>query len=294
MKSPVIVLLICLSGFALLLSGCVTPAEGPAETEMETVTVEKKPAAEPEKIVRVIDLLEEERSFFADGTLDEYTVAAYEEDGERILAKETFSDNGELLEKRNFFYEDGFPVKEEVVNGTGELQTYYVYEYDNSGNLLTESTYDPEGELQLKSVYDYDNDGRKTEWSIYSGSGALFSSTKYVYEQGNFTKAETYTPAGDLDVYFENEYDSDGNMMQSTQHEADGSVLEFRTYEYAGGALVEEVIHRQNGSVKRSIQYTNNERGNPVEIIYKNASGTIQERLTRKYVKREYIEYLEE
>ncbi len=304
MKSPIVVLLMCLTVFALLLSGCVTPPEGPAETEMKTETepAENEPAPEPrgetpkepEKIIRTIDLLQTERSFFADGTLDEYTVTTYEEEGDRIAATETFTNDGQLLEKRIFFYEDGHPVKEEVVNESGKLQTYYTYEYDNSGNMISESTYDPEGVLQLKSVYEYDNDGRKTSWSIYSGSGALFSSTKYVYTQGKLTKAETYTPAGELDVYFENEYDSAGNMTQSTQHEADGNVLEFRTYEYSNGAVVEEVIHRQNGSVKRSVEYSNNERGNPVEIIYKNASGTIQERLTREYVQREYIEYLEE
>ena len=83
-------------------------------------------------------------------------------------------------------------------------------------------------------------------------------------------------------------------MTKSTQYDADGDVLEFRTYEYENGSLVEEIIHRQNGSVERTVQYKNDEAGNPVEIIYKNSSGEIQERLTREYIRREYIEYLEE
>lgn len=303
MKSAVYFLLIIFSALTLLFAGCVTPPEETAEKE-EAAAAEAEPepapepeeetSAEPEEIVRTVDLLTKESSYFADGVLDEYTSYVYEEEGEKLITKEIYSDDGSLIEKRVFTYGNGLPVKEEVFNESGELQTYYVYEYDDSGKLISEASYDSEDELQLKSIYEYNSEGEKVKWSIYSGSEALFSYTEYSYEDGQFVRAETYTPGGELDVYFENDYNDAGNMTKSTQYDADGDVLEFRTYEYKNGSMVREIIHRANGSVQRTVEYSNDERGNPLEIIYKNASGKVQERLTREYMQREYIEYIEE
>lgn len=289
---------------ALLLAGCAGTSEqtvreepGRPEKEMaetEEPSVDTSSAAEeekePEKIVRTVDLLARENSYFADGSLDEYTVYTYEDESDKLLTRTTYSDDDAVLEKREYEYENGNMIKELVYDASGDLQTYYSYEYDEDGNLLSRETYNADDELQLRSTYEYDGKGNKTAWSVYSGSGALFSTTEYFYTDGNFTRAETYTPAGDLDVVFSNEYNDDGNVVKSTQMEPDESVIEFRTYAYEDGFLVEEVLNRANGSVLRKIRYENNDLGNPVTLHYLNASGDVQERRTREYLRRQFID----
>lgn len=291
--------------FSLLLIGCTSAPEEPTdnlEKTTEKTKAEPEPATEaepesetgPKKVVKTIDLLTKESSFFSDGVLDEYTELTYEEEGTNIISEELYTDENELIEKRNFIYENGFLAKEEVYDSSENLQSYYVYKYDDDGNLIAELMYDNEDELQLKSTYEYDTTGKRVKWSIYSGDEALFSYTEYSWEGDKNSKTESFTPAGELDVYFEYEFDPEGNRVKGTEYEANGDVLEFRTYEYENGNLVEEIVYRANGSVKRKVRYTNDDRGNPVEILYLNGADKVQERVTKEYIQRDIIEYIEE
>ncbi len=286
--------LLILSFFFL---GCATAPEEPAEQSKEPVTEPEpkevsEPEKEPEKVVKTIYLLFKESSYFADGVLDEYTIFTYEEEGTNIISKNLYTDDDVLIETRKYINENGLLVKEEVYDGSEKLQTYHTFTYDSSGNLSSEETFDNEDVLQLKSTYEYDNAGKRIKWSIYSGNDALFSYTEYTWKNGLNTRADTYTPSGELDVYFEYEYNNSGNLIKGTQYEADGDIIDFKTYSYENGHLTEEVIHRDNGSVKRKVQYLNDDRGNPAEIIFLNAAEKVQERLTREYIQREIIEYI--
>lgn len=283
--------------------GCATGpskvTEEPAEKTAEEPEVEKEaePQAEaveeaPEPITVIIDLLQKESSYYADGVLDEYIIITYQEGSTDRDSRERFNDENQLQERWEYIYENDLLKREENYNGAGELQKYHVYDYDNQGNVILDAMYDEKDELQSKSEYEYDGTGNKVLWEVYGGNGALLSTTKYIYENGLNTRIETYTPAGELSVYFEIEYEN-GNPVKKAEYSADGEPEGYSTFVYRDGAMVEKTIHRANDSVQRKVLYENNKRGNPVHITYTNASGTVQEKIEREYKQYETIEYRE-
>jgi NADPH-dependent curcumin reductase CurA len=113
-----------------------------------------------------------------------------------------------------------------------------------------------------------------------------------MWENGKNTRIETYTPGGDLDVYFELTYNDEGNITKKAQYTADGSLEEYRSYTYEDGNLVEETVHRSNDSVMRKIMYAYDQYGNPTKIVFEGSGGTVQEIVTREYIERDIVKYI--
>ena len=57
-----------------------------------------------------------------------------------------------------------------------ELLGYTLYEYDEQGNQISESTYSPDGTLRERLVSEWDEDGNIVSENIYDGDGNLLSS----------------------------------------------------------------------------------------------------------------------
>lgn len=281
-----------------LLLGCATTAEKQkeeknktpqAETTKETEQKEEK----PEKITETVYLLEKQSSLFPDGTLDEYLLRTYEEDSTKLRNEKRFTSEDKLEEKREYVYEEGLLKKVETYNDEGELEKYHSYTYDGDGNLTVDAIYNSEDELQSKSTFEYNEDGKKVKWSVYNANEALLSYTRYIWEDGKNTRIETYTPGGELDIYFELEYNENGQLIRKARYSADDTLQEYRSYIYKEGRLVEETVHRANDSVKRRILYSYGQHDKPTLIVYESSGGTVHEKVKREYIQREIVKYID-
>lgn len=71
--------------------------------------------------------------------------------------------------------------------------SYTLYEYDQAGHLLKESTYNNSGNLSSVTEYTYDGEGRRTRSVCSDGAGYLFEERTYEYgNPGKYVCAETY------------------------------------------------------------------------------------------------------
>ena len=177
----------------------------------------------------------------------------------------------------------------DTLDAQNDLVRYHLYRYDEQGRLIEDELYDRRDELQTRQEYEYNQEGQRTRWSVYNSDGALLSYTLYEYEDGLNVRSENYSPSGELLDYFVYEYDSRDNRSTREWFRGDGSLEESREYEYRDGALVEERILRPNGSLKQRIEYRNNDMGNPVEVVYMDAGGTVQEQFAFEYITKEVV-----
>ncbi len=270
----------------LFLFACAgAPEEKPQTEEKPAKPMEEK---EPEyrEVKEEIQLVEKMSSYYPDGVLDQYRLYSYEEGGTKLLKEELFNSEDELQERIEYSYEGELCTKESTYTSEGELLRYHEYSYNDEGLLIEDRLFNAEDALQSLSKYEYDEEGRKSKWSIYDGNEALLAYTEYIYEGGRNTMIQNYRPGGELEDSFILEYDQRGRKVKETWYNASGDIEEYRSYRYADDYLVEEIVYRGNDSVKRKIIYTNNEAGNPVDLVYMDGGENVQEKISYEYIER--------
>lgn len=278
---------------AFIIAGCATSPVVKDSGEVKKVEPAAEVKKEPVKVVTTVYYPVKETSLYADGSLDEYTVYTYDEKGEKLLKKELFDSDNVLQEREEYEYTGDLPMVKKFFDKNSDLQNYHTYEYDGAGNMVSDSTYNPKDELQSQSKYSWDGN-KKVKWSVFDASGALFGTTEYIYEGDLNTKIVNRNSAGEEEESFVIEYNGSGLPVKNTEFTADGTVLGSRTFEYKDGLLVLEKVLRSNGSVKRKIVYSNDEAGNPLEIIYTDSADNVQERIKKEYKSREVVSYITE
>ena len=285
-----------------LVFGCTSqPADTTDSTEVDasqqkskTEKAAEKETKEPgvKKVVEEVQLIKKRLSYYSDGVLDDYREYIYAEEGTNLLEEGLYSSEDKLEEKKVYTYQDDLRAKMEIFNEKGDLRSVHEYTYDAKGNMVEDVLYDGEEKLQTRQQYEYNSQGQKTKWSVYGGSGALLSYSEYSYERGLNTRIENFSPGGDLLDYFVIEYNDEDLPVKNTWYSADDDVEEIREFDYAGGALSEEILRRGNGSVKRKILYTNNDKGNPVEAVHKDGGEKVLETVVYEYSTREFEKYV--
>ncbi len=275
-----LVLLILLILFVL--SGCATASNVDTASDVDTAAeVEKE---EPAVIRETVFLVEQELSFFSDGVLDERRLNTYSEDGIELQESLVYNSEDVLTEKSLAEYRNGNMVTLTAINANDELLSIHRYEYLN-GRMVEDRLYNGKEELQTTLTWEYDDEGRKIRWNIFNGSGALLAYTLYHYEGSDPVRIENYSPAGVLQEQFVNEY-ADGRLQKMTQYDGKENIVAYTTSRYEAGAVVEELVHRKNGAVRRKTLFENDDAGNPLKIIYLDASNNVLEVLERSYISR--------
>ena len=295
MHPRIITLFLCagLAAALFLMVGCAGVPEPevpevPAE-EPETLP-EPEPEPEPVRIEESHFMVNEERFYYPDGTLDEYRVYTYMEDNGPLLTQEALYDAFDDLQEQvtvTYTSDDTLSRERTIFDGSGNIRQKRVYTYDGSGNLKEENTLNNQDELQARMVYTYDNHGRRVKWEIYDQNNALLGFTEYTYENGLNTKTENFSPGGRVEEYFELIYNDEGHLTRNTQFDSNGRTQGYRVFVYEAGLLTDEVIHRANGSVLRRMLHTHDDQENPVETVVLDGGNNVRERVSRSF--EEYI-----
>ena len=181
-----------------------------------------------------------EFSYGEDGSLKEKKAKTYYADIERCSELNRFD---KILDKSEYYYEDGLLVKEvEHTLGYAGSASYdydendlgsfneFVSTYDESGNLIKYEQDFPSTPLYMPThkcwEYTYDDNGLVTHISYYSVTKGGTEETcegDYEYEFGGYLKrslsmVET-DEFGTRDVYVEYVFDEDGNILSTKNHD---------------------------------------------------------------------------
>ena len=272
---------------ALFIYGCAGAPEEVKEPEPEP----KKEEVEEEKpqfkeVEETVQMVKRESSYYPDGVLDQYRVYTYKESGMNLLEEVLYNSEDEVEERVEYEYRDDEKISKTTYDSNGNVVSVHKYSYDENGNLVEDALYNQNDELQSISRYEYGEKGRKVKWSVYDSSESLLAYTEYIYENGKNTKIENYSPGGTMEDYFLIEYNSGGKKVKETWYDSSDEVQEYREYSYENGNLVKEVVKRGNDSIKRIIEYNNNEKGNPTKVVYKDGGENVEERVAYEYVTR--------
>lgn len=142
------------------------------------------------------------------------------------------------------------------------------YEYDNDGVLYAIREYDadsPGGCYENK----YDTMGNITEYNWVGVDGSCEHYTFWEYdENGNLVKETSVNFYGDDNVtLYENETDTQGNVVSRTTYDNFGECLAKRTYEYHdNGGVKKETRYLPDGTLQEELFY--DEHGNMLDDKY--------------------------
>lgn len=119
-----------------------------------------------------------------------------------------------------------------------------------------------------------DSNGNLTQEFLRDYDGSIFGFNEYKYdENGNCTQEIYRKSNGELDFYWNNEYDN-GNKTKEICREENGEVSSYRTYEYDKlGNITKEIIHEEDGSVEQYNNYEYDKKG--VRKVIRNNDGTV-------------------
>ncbi|MBQ7378919.1 MAG: hypothetical protein IJW70_04475 [Clostridia bacterium] len=288
-------LFVWLLGIALLLclAACNTEDLGvPEETTAQSETTEQAPL-----LCRV---LLSETVYGMDG--NEMTSKKYEYDMSGNLIREDSYRAGIKEASRIYTYDDNnLLVKTEFSYAqAAEAGGSTTYEYNESGQLIKECSYDYRGRQKDETVYEYDESGRmikaQSEKSITTRTYGEHNSyieliedikgkwnEKYecIYDtNGNLLSYRSYQ---DEEIYSERvyEYNADNQVIKLTTYK-NGSVVTDTIYEYKDGLQIKSTLYR-TGEVEGVFTCEYNDFGELVKELSYNAAGIATQTIIYEY-----------
>ena len=198
-----------------------------------------------------------ERRYDSEGSLRWYLDFTYDEKGRKTsVTSYTFS--GAQIDQVDFEYdENGHLLVWYWWDDDGRLGEI-VYQYDASGDLVREETYDGQ-ELLHYCIYEYyKSNGQRVRKDYYS-DGSLFRIIEYEYnKQGQIVKQSEYDSKGQLTVIRTTEYDSFGKKISESGYDAEGKLFIYDVFEYdEKGNLIVSKSYDGAGNLIGSQTYDN-------------------------------------
>jgi len=135
----------------------------------------------------------------------------------------TYDEEGKVKDK--FFYEyDKNGVRIKTTRYTEEKMTnYYTYDYNEFGIKTKAYRYDPAGNLEEFYIYEYDDEGNLVEEEWFSSSGKKVYRMENDYDDGIKTRSSTYDENNDLMYEYVYKYDEKGNIIEEIKYDYRGA-----------------------------------------------------------------------
>jgi hypothetical protein len=197
-------------------------------------------AGSAEKTIETFDekgWSQEDKMYDKNGALQERF--SYEYIGDSIVVKNQFDGSGKLFVKYIFRYdyqgkETEFDMKSDAQPQMRLAKIDYrcIYEYDNSGNRITEDQYIDKDRLTMRTVSKYNNQHQRIQSDQESFFGKTIKATKTIYTydaMGNIVKSENYDadgkPAGGYEVAYK-QFDKYGNWLLVKSSSSGHSIMQ--------------------------------------------------------------------
>ncbi len=137
------------------------------------------------------------------------------------------------------------------------------YGYDNNGNVISKVYYNTANDVTRKEYFYYDGAGGKnTGYEKYNGSKLLFREN-YSFNDNGKIKLIAYTGGRT-----EFTYDTLNNVTERSIYNSAGSLFGKTIYRYENNKLVEELNYGPDDLINIKINYSFDEKGNLVSVIY--------------------------
>lgn len=251
-----------------------TVPETSGESDPVEITEDDSPA-EPVSIWKA----EWETTMSPDGTVDKNIEYRYDESGNLSRISEHDS-RDELLYLRNYNYENGFLVSQEMSDRYGLVSTT-LYETDSEGMVTRETKQDPLGTNLSIVDFEYEN-GLVTRSIASDGEGTPLLSAEYSYIDNMIVLVEYLLPGGKEEARFTRTLDN-GRAVEEQTVLPDGTVESGRVFEYEGDVLIRE-IHSAAGNTTKSVRYDYDGDGNIIRETWTNRNGRDYEILERRWI----------
>ena len=258
------------------------------QVPVEQKTVEEKKGGIPSKteqrfILEEIALVLKEYSYYSDGSVDTYTIFSYDQNTAQLLMEEVYDANERLIEQIEYEYSGDLLLNKKEYDGKGTLRSHRKFSYKD-GFVIVNVLYDGRGIKKNESKYEYDSQGQRVKWSIYDETDTLLAYTSYLYDSGNNIRVEFYSPSGLLEKYSEVEYLGDSLKIKESFYTQDNELEKYILYEYRDNKLVSEQYLTASDKLIRSVKYENDDKGNPVKMLYYDSKSDLKEIVERVYL----------
>lgn len=146
----------------------------------------------------------------------------------------------------------------------------------SKGLLMEEVRLNSKDEVQSTEAYRYDSEGRKIGWSVQTAKGNTIT-TEYGWEGSRLASILVKDATGTVIKRYARSYDGSGLLLAESEFDEKDALTRKIAYEYKGGFLVREESRNGSGGMLSSVEYENDEQGNPVSVVYKDRTGRIIE-----------------
>ncbi|GAB1481921.1 hypothetical protein MASR2M78_07360 [Treponema sp.] len=253
--------------FSCASAGRVETAAAP-EAAQKTEILAAAPAPvqkEPVLITVRIPVETKSKQYFADATLDEYTLSEYSSSDD-LLAQSRYSASGSVVERTEYSYKDGELISKKIIDGEGKLQSRKTYSYGPRGHILLEVLEDGAGKTISSFEYSYDEQGHRSAWIVKDSKGVPIAETLYSYKDGRIRSAELRDGSGKKTGSSAYEYDAEGFLSVQRYFDASGSTLRIESTTWKDAKIVLEERSTAGGFVQQRSTY---EYGKDGELLKK-------------------------
>lgn len=206
------------------------------------------------------------------GAITSKNESVYDEKGR--LATQTSYGAGGVIDCVREYNEEGKVVKYAWYD-EGSLSYTETTEYDESGNAVKESVFEPNGSLRDYTVTVYGDGGTVTQKREYRSDETLSLTTDY-NEDGLVFKRTNYGEEGELTDWAEYTYDEAGNEVEETRYLADGSLKSRETSEYnENGQLIRLNRYNESNVLESYEEYEYDAAGNRTRYNNFRGDGTL-------------------
>lgn len=140
---------------------------------------------------------------------------------------------------------EGYPRTQEVDYGDGRRS---LDEYDSYGNMIKNTQYDTAtGALLRWAEYSYDEFGQKVTESLYNPDGTEAYRMTWEYNADGICTRQTYTCHGPV-ITDVDEYDDEGNLLRHLLYDDSGGWLYSLTEYGSNGEIIREVYYNPDGT----------------------------------------------
>ena len=174
-------------------------------------------------------------AFNSDGHIRFWMETEYDTSG-KIITSTEYDEDGSINIRDEYEYDAIGNRVAMTVTEYGRQQSFG-YEYDAVGNEVKEILYNGDGSIDGWYEHEYDAAGNEVKYIRYNGDGSIAEWVEYEYDShGACIERIAYDSFGNKDystyLRYENEYDTNGNLIKQTEYNFDGSISFVGEYEY--------------------------------------------------------------
>ena len=157
--------------------------------------------------------------------------------------------------------------KEITYDGDGNVSSVTTYEYDEYGNMTVMNT-DGRFSSRTEYKYEYDENGNIAKCVILDEDGLIVNISTYEYDAaGNQIKEGYKNESLGSEGEEISEYDTDNNLIKTTDYDEDGTIIETYLYEYDNDMLIKFGSYNADGSLNWDSIYEYDSDGRVIKEV---------------------------